>query len=122
MQASLAPAWLGMPLSLPSRYQISSVRLFGEGALSAAFIPVFTEYLETKGKKDAWELVNVTGTLLFIILGSLVVLAEISFSVIPTVFSLNSKWELVLSLAFDNIPVRDVYMYGSICNGSIEFA
>jgi len=72
--------------------------------LSTAFIPVFTEYLETKGKKDAWELVNVTGTLLFIILGSLVVLAEISFSIIPTVFSLNSKWELVLSLLLITFP------------------
>ena len=79
-------------------------RLFGEGALSAAFIPVFTEYLETKGKKDAWELVNVTGTLLFIILGSLVVLAEISFSVIPTVFSLNHKWSLVLNLLIITFP------------------
>ncbi len=79
-------------------------RLFGEGALSAAFIPVFTEYLETKSKKDAWELVNVTGTLLFIILGSLVVLAEISFSVIPTIFSLNQKWELVLNLLIITFP------------------
>lgn len=79
-------------------------RLFGEGALSAAFIPVFTEYLETKGKKDAWELVNITGTLLFIILGGLVILAEISFSVIPTVFSLNQKWELVLSLLMVTFP------------------
>jgi putative peptidoglycan lipid II flippase len=73
-------------------------RLFGEGALSAAFIPVFTEYLETKGKKDAWELVNVIGTLLFIILGGMIVLAEASFSIIPTVFSINQKWELVLNL------------------------
>jgi putative peptidoglycan lipid II flippase len=79
-------------------------RLFGEGALSAAFIPVFTEYLETKSKKDAWELVNVTGTLLFIILASLVVLAEISFSVIPSVVSLNHKWELVLSLLMITFP------------------
>ncbi|MHC4308252.1 MAG: murein biosynthesis integral membrane protein MurJ, partial [Planctomycetota bacterium] len=79
-------------------------RLFGEGALSAAFIPVFTEYLENKGRKDAWELVNVTGTLLFIILGSLVVLAEISFSIIPTVFSLNSKWSLVLNLLTITFP------------------
>ena len=79
-------------------------RLFGEGALSAAFIPVFTEYLETKSKKDAWELVSITGTLLFIILGGLVVLAEISFSVIPTVFYLNQKWDLVLSLLMVTFP------------------
>ena len=79
-------------------------RLFGEGALSAAFIPVFTEYLETKDKKDAWELVNVTGTLLFIILGSLVILAEITFSVIPSVVSLNQKWELVPISANETPP------------------
>ncbi|ODS34057.1 MAG: hypothetical protein SCARUB_00830 [Candidatus Scalindua rubra] len=79
-------------------------RLFGEGALSAAFIPVFTEYLETKGKKDAWELVNVTGTLLFIILGGLIILAETSFSVIPSVFSINHKWELVLNLLLITFP------------------
>ncbi|GAF74336.1 unnamed protein product, partial [marine sediment metagenome] len=42
--------------------------------------------------------------LLFIILGSLVVLAEISFSVIPTVFSLNQKWELVLNLLIITFP------------------
>ncbi len=79
-------------------------RLFGEGALSAAFIPVFTEYLETRDKKDAWELVNVTGTLLFVILGSLVILAEITFSVIPSVIALNQKWELVLSLLLITFP------------------
>ena len=79
-------------------------RLFGEGALSAAFIPVFTEYLETKGKNDAWELVNVIGTLLFIILGGMIVLAEVSFSIIPTVFSINQKWELVLNLLMVTFP------------------
>ncbi|MBO1225061.1 MAG: murein biosynthesis integral membrane protein MurJ [Candidatus Scalindua sediminis] len=79
-------------------------RLFGEGALSAAFIPVFTEYLETKGKKDAWELVNVIGTLLFIILGGMIILAEVSFSIIPTVFSINQKWELVLNLLMVTFP------------------
>jgi putative peptidoglycan lipid II flippase len=79
-------------------------RLFGEGALSAAFIPVFTEYLETKGKKDAWELVNVIGTLLFIILGGVIILAEASFSIIPTVFSINQKWELVLNLLMVTFP------------------
>ncbi len=79
-------------------------RLFGEGALSAAFIPVFTEYLETKGKRDAWELVNVIGTLLFIILGGMIILAEASFSIIPTVFSINQKWELVLNLLMVTFP------------------
>lgn len=79
-------------------------RLFGEGALSAAFIPVFAEYLETKGEKDARELVYITGTLLFIILGGMIVLAEASFLIIPKVFSINHKWELVLSLLLITFP------------------
>ncbi|MFQ5964560.1 MAG: murein biosynthesis integral membrane protein MurJ [Candidatus Scalinduaceae bacterium] len=79
-------------------------RLFGEGALSAAFIPVFTEYLETRDKREAQELVSVTGTLLFIILGSIVILAEASFLIIPKVTFINYKWGLVLNLLLITFP------------------
>jgi putative peptidoglycan lipid II flippase len=43
-------------------------RLFAEGSLTIAFIPVFTEYLAKKGKEDAFELARVTLTLLSVIL------------------------------------------------------
>ena len=33
-------------------------RLVGEGAASAAFIPIFTEYLSSKRRKEAWEFTN----------------------------------------------------------------
>ncbi len=39
-------------------------RLFAEGSLTIAFIPVFTEYLTRKGKKDAFEMARVVLTLL----------------------------------------------------------
>lgn len=79
-------------------------RLFGEGALSAAFIPVFTEYLETRGKSDSMELVKVTGTLLFIILAGTIVFAEALFLAIPEVIPVNHKWELVLDLLLITFP------------------
>ncbi|MEW6618328.1 MAG: murein biosynthesis integral membrane protein MurJ [bacterium] len=41
--------------------------LLGEGALSAAFIPVFTEYLKTKGREQAWQLANLIINALLII-------------------------------------------------------
>lgn len=53
--------------------------LFAEGSMSAAFIPVFTEYHTLKSKQDAWELASaafttlltiVTGVTLIGILGS----------------------------------------------------
>ena len=43
-------------------------RLFAEGSLTIAFIPVFTEYLTLKGKKDAFDLARVVLTTLSIIL------------------------------------------------------
>ena len=52
-------------------------RLFAEGSLTIAFIPVFTEYLTAKGKKDAFELARVVLTLLTIIITVLTLLGII---------------------------------------------
>lgn len=41
-------------------------QLFGEGALSAAFIPVFSDYLTNKGKESAWQLANIIINLLLL--------------------------------------------------------
>lgn len=49
-------------------------RFFGEGALSAAFLPVFTEVIEKDGKEKAWELVSKTSTLLVLFLGGIVII------------------------------------------------
>jgi putative peptidoglycan lipid II flippase len=44
--------------------------LFAEGALSAAFVPTFTRYLTTKGRREAAELSNLTATLLMLAAGA----------------------------------------------------
>lgn len=54
-------------------------RLFAEGSLTIAFIPVFTEYLTLKTKKDAFDLARVVLTTLSIIL-VIVTLLGILFS------------------------------------------
>lgn len=51
--------------------------LFAEGALSSAFVPVFTKYLATKSKAQARELSNLVGTSLILIVGSLCALGMI---------------------------------------------
>ena len=48
-----------------------SRNLFAEGALSSAFVPVFTEYLSTKGKREAAELSNMVATALVVVVGAL---------------------------------------------------
>jgi putative peptidoglycan lipid II flippase len=54
-------------------------RLFAEGSLTIAFIPVFTEYLTLKTKKDAFDLARVVLTTLSILL-AVVTLLGILFS------------------------------------------
>lgn len=45
--------------------------LFAEGALSSAFVPIFTEYLTTKSRKDAAALASLVATVLIFIVGTL---------------------------------------------------
>lgn len=52
-------------------------RLFAEGSLTIAFIPVFTEYLRLKSKEDAFELARVVMTILSIILVVVTILGVI---------------------------------------------
>lgn len=51
--------------------------LFAEGALSSAFVTVFSDYLVTKDEKEAFRLSNLVATLLIVVLGTLVVLGII---------------------------------------------
>ncbi len=73
-------------------------RLFGEGALTAAFVPVFTEYLEKRSKRESWILVSVVATALGLFLGLVVILGEVVFYILPSLTPLSEKWQLVLEL------------------------
>ena len=53
--------------------------LFAEGALSSAFIPVFTDQVTNQGKEKAWELANLVLNLLLVTL-CLVIILGIIFS------------------------------------------
>ncbi len=53
--------------------------LFGEGALSAAFVTTFTAKLNNEGEKSAWRLANLVNNGLFLVL-SLIALLGIIFS------------------------------------------
>ena len=48
--------------------------LFAEGALSAAFVPTFVEYMQNKGRKEAAHLANLVATAIIVVVGALCVL------------------------------------------------
>ncbi len=59
-------------------------RLFGEGALSAAFIPVFSRYLERGERKEAWDMISAVATALALLLAVIVIVGIIFASFIPS--------------------------------------
>ncbi|HKG22268.1 MAG TPA: murein biosynthesis integral membrane protein MurJ, partial [Blastocatellia bacterium] len=61
--------------------------LFAEGALSSAFVPVFSEYLVKKDEKEAFRLSNLVMTSLILVLGALVVLGIIFAPQIVMIFA-----------------------------------
>ncbi len=78
-------------------------RLFAEGALSIAFIPVFTEYLTLQGRKDAFEFARSTLRLLSILLvfvcfAGMLLAPVIVFLMAPGFLEFSDKFNLTVSL------------------------
>ncbi|HSE97744.1 MAG TPA: lipid II flippase MurJ, partial [Blastocatellia bacterium] len=61
--------------------------LFAEGALSSAFVPVFSDYLVNKDENEAFRLSNLIATTLILVLGALVVLGILFAPQIVSVFA-----------------------------------
>lgn len=57
-------------------YRVPSLlrELFAEGSMSAAFIPIFSEYLARRSRRDAWELASAAFTTLLTILTGICIL------------------------------------------------
>jgi len=79
-------------------------RLFGEGALSAAFVPVFTQYLELRDRKDAWRLAGTVGTTLAAVLVACLLVGEALVLLLPRVAELSALWRLSLALTAVLLP------------------
>jgi putative peptidoglycan lipid II flippase len=83
--------------------------LFAEGALSSAFVTVFSDYLVTKGEKAAFRLSNLIATALMLILGILVVLGIIFAHTVVAIIapgyeSEPQKFELTVRLTRIMMP------------------
>ncbi len=82
-------------------------RLFGEGALSATFLPVFARQLETDPRPDrpsAWQLASAVFALLAAILCGLVVAGELILWGLSQMFAGHSETQLMLGLTAVMLP------------------
>jgi len=83
--------------------------LFAEGALSSAFVPVFSEYLEKKSEEEAFRLSNLVATGLIVVLGTFVVLGIVFAGplvafIAPGFQSDPAKFELTVRLTRIMMP------------------
>ncbi|MDR3306725.1 MAG: murein biosynthesis integral membrane protein MurJ [Endomicrobium sp.] len=71
-------------------------RIFGEGSFSAAFVPVFSEYLHTKDKSETQKFLNIVFTALLLIL--------IAISILGVFFA--PALVKIIALGFTNDPEK----------------
>ena len=78
-------------------------RLFGEGALTAAFLPALVREMENKGRDSAWRLASALFAVLAVFLTAIVVVAEVGLLVGRT-FSTSADTQLLIGLAAVMVP------------------
>lgn len=79
-------------------------RLFGEGALSASFIPVFIETKNKLGDDTAWELSRKIATLMFITLTVISIVGVTIFLILSNSNIVTEKWLLTFNLSSIMFP------------------
>lgn len=72
--------------------------IFGEGALSSSFVPVFTKAMHEKGKDEAWKIANITVTLLSIVLIALSFVVVTAALILQHIIPFSEKTALILKL------------------------
>lgn len=93
------------------------------GALSSAFIPVFTDYLTTGRDEDAWKVYSVIASLMAMVIGAFVVLGMVAarwvvpfFS--PTTFT-PAELDLTANLTRILLPAQLFFFIGGLTMGTL---
>lgn len=100
-------------------------RILGEGAVTAAFIPVFTETLTKKGETDAWKLTANLFNILFIVLSAASLVILIFSPAVITVFAPGfidepGKFELTVKLTRWMAPYLFFIGLAAFCMGILN--
>lgn len=95
-------------------------KLFGEGALSSAFIPIFSKVKESKGTDHAFRFTRITLTYFGVMLMGMVVLFYL-FGV-PLYWKMKGgeKFTLVLEILFFLFPYLLFICLSAVCGGTLN--
>lgn len=85
------------------RFPNMARRLFGEGALTAAFLPALVREMEQRGRESAWRLASALCTVLIAVLLGIVILAELALLLLHQLAS-SADAHLLIGLAAVMVP------------------
>jgi len=95
-------------------------RLFGEGAMASAFIPLFAEEIHNKDLDSAYNSANIVLTLLAAILSAIaVIIATVSLFLALFVFD-SEKWQLSLLLTSVMVPYCVFICLTAVCGAMLN--
>jgi putative peptidoglycan lipid II flippase len=99
--------------------------LFAEGAMSAAFIPTFTEYLKKRGYKEAWNLASAVFSLLAVVLSAISILGILFSNWLVARFAANfqlvpGKYELTVLLTQIMFPFLPMIALAAVAMGILN--
>lgn len=100
-------------------------RVLGEGAVSAAFIPVFSEYLNTKNRDESWGFVSNLFNILLIILLTTTVIIMVFAPAVVSVFAPGfidepDKFNLTVKLTRWMAPYLICIGLAALCMGILN--
>jgi len=100
-------------------------RLLAEGALTVSFVPVFTEYLTKKSRRDALELANISFTVLSMILVFISILGIILSPLIVRIIApgfIHAPEKLELTILLNRIMFPYIFFIGltALCMGVLN--
>jgi putative peptidoglycan lipid II flippase len=87
--------------------------LIAGGALSGAFIPVFSEYIAKGQEKDAWRIFSVVATVMTVVVAGFIVLGEIFAT--PLVIKTNPGFVAIPGKVADTVWLTRILLPAQIC-------
>ncbi|HEX2999071.1 MAG TPA: murein biosynthesis integral membrane protein MurJ, partial [Armatimonadota bacterium] len=99
--------------------------LLAGGALTAAFIPVFTDYLTKGDEENAWHVFSSLATFLTAVMGVLVILGEIFAVPLASLLLANPKYSpadvhLCANLMRIILPAQICFLLGGLMMGTLQ--
>src|SRR5690242_9313162 len=92
-------------------------RLLGEGALTAAFIPIFKQKEVKEGEKEMWRSANAVISGLVTATGAITILAVVAISVLLLVYPFKEETEMMLLLLRMMFPYMPLVCLAAVLIG-----